>query len=247
MAAKKSPPSAIDPEAVRSALVARFRDAADPIRAKSMQAYMKTTMAFWGVSNGAVRKICREVFKQHPVATKQDWLTVAQHLWRKADHREEWYAAMEWTGLRTARPWQQPDVLPLYEEMIVGSSWWDTVDAIAAHRVGTLLKNDPKVMKPILRRWSKDSQLWKQRTAILSQLTFKEDTDLDLLFATMLPSLERKEFWLRKAIGWALRAQAPYSEAQVLAFVRAHKDELSGLSKREALKHFPEKTRAALL
>ncbi len=208
---------------------------------------MKTTMAFWGISNGDVRKICREVFVQHPVTTKEDWLAVAQHLWRKAERREEWFAAMEWTGLRAARAWQQPDVLPLYEEMITSSAWWDTVDVIAAHRVGTLLKNDVKKLKPILLRWAKGDDLWLRRTAILSQLTFKQDTDVDFLFATMKPSLERKEFWLRKAIGWALRAQAPFHEQEVLAFVKEHRDVLSGLSKREALKHFPQKTRAALL
>lgn len=238
---------AINPEPLRRELVARLRAAANPTRAKAMQAYMKTTMAFWGVANPAVRKICREVFVHHPVTTKEDWLAVAQHLWRKADHREEWFAAMEWTGLRAARPWQQPDVLPLYEEMIVSSAWWDTVDVIAVHRVGALLKNDPKKLKPILLRWAKDENLWKQRTAILSQLHFKQDTDLDLLFATIKPSLERKEFWLRKAIGWALRHQARCHEAEILAFVRAHQDQLSGLTKREALKHYPEKIRAALL
>jgi 3-methyladenine DNA glycosylase AlkD len=249
MAAKKKATvgAAIDPEAVRLELVAKFRAAENPTRAKQMQAYMKTTMAFWGVSNGDVRKICREVFVHHPVATKENWLAVARHLWRKADHREEWFAVMEWTGLRAARAWQQPDVLPLYEEMIVSSAWWDTVDFIAAHRVGALLKNDVKTMKPILWKWAKDDDLWKRRTAILSQLTFKEETDVDFLFATMLPSLERTEFWLRKAIGWALRAQAYVDEGPVLAFVREHRDQLSGLAKREALKHFPPKIRASVL
>lgn len=246
MAAKKKPTAAISPEAVRSDLVARFRAAANPARAKSQQAYMKTTMAFWGLSNAEGRKLCREVFKLHPVTTREDWLTVAQHLWRKVDHREEWFAAIDWTGLRAAREWQQPDVLPLYEEMITSSSWWDTVDLLAAHRVGPLLKNHPAKLKPILLRWAQDEHLWKRRTAILSQLTFKQDTDLELLFATMRPSLERKEFWLRKAIGWALRQQAEFHEAQVLAFVKEHQDVLSGLTKREALKHYPEKIRVAL-
>jgi 3-methyladenine DNA glycosylase AlkD len=207
---------------------------------------MKTTMAFWGLSNAEGRKICREVFKSHLVATKKEWLAVARHLWREADHREEWFAAIDWTGIRAARVWQQPDVLPLYEEMITSSSWWDTVDTIAVHRVGTLLQNDPKKLKPIILRWAKDEHLWKRRTAILSQLAFKKEADLELLFATMLPSLERKEFWLRKAIGWALREHARSHEAEVLAFVKQHKDVLSGLTKREALKHSPEKVRVAL-
>jgi len=237
----------IDPEAVRTELVARLRKAADPARAKAMQAYMKTTMAFWGIANPAVRTLCREVFSRHPVKAKEDWLAVARHLWRTAARREEWFAAIEWTGLRVARPWQQPDVLPLYEEMIVSSAWWDTVDVIAVHRVGAVLENAPAKVKPILLRWAKDDNLWKRRTAILSQLQFKDGADLDFLFATMAPSLTRKEFWLRKAIGWALRQQARVHEDEIVAFVRAHKDQLSGLSKREALKHFPEEVRADLL
>lgn len=230
----------VNPEAVRGELVTKLRAAANPTKAKAMQAYLKSTQAFWGVANPVVRKICREVFAHHPVTSKEDWLAVARHLWRNADHREEWFAAVEWTGIRAARAWQQPDVLPLYEEMIVTSAWWDTVDVIAVHRVGALLKNDPKKMKPLLRRWAKDANLWKRRTAILSQLTFKQDTDLDLLFATMKPSLERPEFWLRKAIGWALRQQARSHAAEILAFVQEHRERLSGLSRREALKHYPE-------
>ena len=208
---------------------------------------MKSAMPYWGLSNAAGRKLCTAVFKRHPVSSREDWLTVARHLWRKADHREEWYATFAWTGIRPARVWQQADVLPLYEEMITSSAWWDTVDELAAHRVGTLLANDPAKMKPILLQWSKDKDLWKQRTAILSQLTFKTDADLDFLFATIEPSLERKEFWLRKAIGWALRTQAQFHQAEVLGYVREHRDILSGLTKREALKHYPEKQRMELL
>jgi 3-methyladenine DNA glycosylase AlkD len=240
-------PRAIDADTIRSELIAGFRAAANPAKAAQQQAYMKTTMPFWGLTNAEGRKLSRAVFKRHPVTTKAQWLSVAQHLWRKATHREEWYATLTWTGIRAASVWQQPDVLPLYEEMITTSAWWDTVDELAAHRVGTLLANEPTKLKPTLLRWAKDADLWKRRTAILSQLTFKQDTDLDFLFATMRPSLERKEFWLRKAIGWALRQQAYFHAAEVLAFVREHKDVLSGLTKREALKHYPEKQRVALL
>ena len=245
MAAKKK--RAIDAKIVRSELVAAFRAAANPERAKQQQAYMKTNMAYWGLSNADTRKLSRQLFKRHPVTEREDWLAVAHHLWRRADHREEWYAAIGWTGIKAASVWQRPDVLPLYEEMITTSAWWDTVDELAAHRVGGLLANEPTTMKPILLRWAKDDDLWKRRTAILSQLTFKAGTDLEFLFACMKPSLERKEFWLRKAIGWALRQQARFHSEAVLSYVTENKDVLSGLSKREALKHYPEKQRRNLL
>jgi 3-methyladenine DNA glycosylase AlkD len=233
--------------AVRKELVAALKAAGDAERAQGMQAYMKTTMPFWGVPHPVMRKLARELFKRHPVTTRAEWLGVAEDLWRQAEHREEWYAAIEWTGLPVANAWQRANLLPLYEEMIVTSAWWDTVDELAVHRVGPLLRYEPTVMRPTLLRWSKDENIWRRRTAILSQLDFKEDTDLKLLFATIEPSLERKEFWLRKAIGWALRHQARVHPKQMLAYVRANRQSLSGLSRREALKHYPESVRSELI
>lgn len=224
-------------DALHEELFDALKAAANPAKAPQMQAYMKSELPFFGVPNPVMKKVCREVFKRHVPASKREWLRAAESLWQRTTHREEWYAALEWTGLRVAKPWQDAEVLPLYEDFIVSSAWWDTVDLIAVHRVGPLLRAEPKVLRPILTRWSKDENLWRRRTAILSQLDFKEDTDLEFLFAMMKPSLERKEFWLRKAIGWALRQQARVHPDEVRAYVKAHEDVLSGLSKREALKH----------
>jgi 3-methyladenine DNA glycosylase AlkD len=92
-------------------------------------------------------------------------------------------------------------------------------------------------MKPALLRWSRDENLWKRRTAILSQLTFKMGTDLRFLYACIEPSLGSKEFFLRKAIGWALRQYAWTDPDEVLRYVDRNRDRLSGLSRREALKN----------
>jgi 3-methyladenine DNA glycosylase AlkD len=86
-------------------------------------------------------------------------------------------------------------------------------------------------------RWSRDKDIWKRRSSIICQLGFKQDTDLDLLYACIEPSLDSDEFFLRKAIGWALRQYAWTDPDEVIRYVNAHEGSLSGLSKREALKN----------
>jgi 3-methyladenine DNA glycosylase AlkD len=92
-------------------------------------------------------------------------------------------------------------------------------------------------MAAILRRWAESDDIWKRRSAILAQLTFKNDTDRRLLYDCIRPSLGAGEFFLRKGIGWALREYAKTDAAEVLRYVRQHESQLSALTKREALKH----------
>ena len=100
-----------------------------------------------------------------------------------------------------------------------------------------LLRRFPREMRKEMLAWSRSDDLWKRRSAILCQLTFKKDTDLELLYATIEPALASKEFFLRKAIGWALRQYAWTDPREVRRYVREHEKELSPLSKREALKN----------
>ena len=98
--------------------------------------------------------------------------------------------------------------LPIYQELIVTGAWWDLVDGVASHRLGELLRRYPEQMKKKMLRWSRDKDMWKRRSAIICQLGFKQDTDLELLYACIEPSIDSEEFFLRKAIGWALRQYA---------------------------------------
>ena len=127
--------------------------------------------------------------------------------------------------------------MPLYEELIVTGAWWDFVDDIAAHRVGRILKDYPAVMRRKMLAWSQSKDLWKRRTSIICQLGFKSETDLELLYACIEPSLPSKEFFLQKAIGWALRQYAWTDAAEIRRYVRLHHGRLSALSRREALKN----------
>lgn len=221
------------PRRVRAALAA----VADADRAPAMQAYMKSEMLFLGVAKGPLRRVCKEVFAQYPFASEAEWRRDVLAIWHGARSREERYAAMELCGHRGARAFQSMDAVPMYEEMIVTGAWWDYVDEIAGHRLGAILEREGAPMKRLMLAWSRDDDLWKRRSAILCQLRFRERTDLALLERVIAPSLSSKEFFLRKAIGWALRSLAWTRPDDVRRYVREHATELSPLSKREALKN----------
>jgi 3-methyladenine DNA glycosylase AlkD len=202
-----------------------------------MQAYMKSEMPYLGVTAPKVRGVCREVFASYVFLDAATWRSDVLALWRGAKHREERYAAISLGGHGKAGSFQTLDALPMYEEMIVTGAWWDYVDDLAEHRVGPLLLAYPFEMRNILLAWSRSDDMWKRRTSIICQMHFREEIDRKLLYACIQPSLASKEFFLRKAIGWALRQLAWYDVDEVVRYVKEHEPELSSLSKREALKH----------
>lgn len=210
--------------------------AANPHNAPGMQAYMKSAMPYYGVKMPALRTICKRVFAEYPSATRKEWQADVLGLWRGARFREERYAAMELAGQKRYTEFRTPGVIPMYEEMIVTGAWWDYVDEVA-HLVGDLLHSHPKKIRPVMRKWSTDPNLWKRRVSIICQVSFKKDTDLDLLYANIEPNFADRDFFIRKAIGWALRAYAWSDPDEVVRYVRAHEPQLSGLSRREALKN----------
>jgi len=219
------------------ALRKALRQLADPVKAPVMQAYMKSEMPYLGIQTVPFRKATKSVLAAHPLDFFEDWRDSALALWRGARYREERYAAIELIGYRTYQSFRTLDALPMYEEIIITGAWWDYVDSIASHRLGELLRRYPKELPAILRGWAVSDDIWKRRSAMLAQLGFKQDTDLVLLYDCLRPSLERPEFFLRKAIGWALRQHAWTDPKEVRRFVKAHEKQLSALSKREALKN----------
>ncbi len=210
---------------------------ADPAKAPAMQAYMKSVMPYLGVTTPALRQVCRNVFAAHSLVSFDEWRETALVLWREARYREERYVAIGLTGDRRYPAYQRLDALPMYEEMIVTGAWWDYVDDLATHRVGPLLALYPDPMRATMLAWSRDANLWKRRTAILCQLSFKATTDEELLFACIAPNLNDKDFFIRKAIGWALREYAKTQPDAVRRYVIEHETRLSPLSRREATKH----------
>jgi len=219
------------------ALRKALRQAADPARAPAMQAYMKSVMPYHGLSAPLLRKVCKAAFVDVQFASASEWQALVLELWRGARFREERYAAVCLTGDKRARTFQTPFAMKMYEELIVTGAWWDYVDDIASHRVGPILRDYPAPMRRKMLAWSKSKNLWKRRTSILCQLGFKAETDLDLLYACIEPSLESREFFLRKGIGWALRQYAWTDPNEIERYVRLNHARLSALSRREALKN----------
>ncbi len=215
--------------AIRDAL----RDAADAERAPGMQAYMKSPMPFRGVPVPSVRSIAKAALRAHPLLTLDELAAAVRTLWDEAEFREERYAASALlaTKIGTGRL----ELVPLYEHLATTGAWWDHVDDLA-HRIADLHDAHPPETAAIVRRWSTDADLWLRRLAIISQLGRRDRVDPALLTQVIEPNIADREFFIRKAIGWALREYARVEPEWVRTFVAAH-DDLSGLSKREALKH----------
>jgi len=219
--------------------------AANPLKAPDMQAYMKSAMPYRGVQMPQLRAITRQAIVDHPLATRQAWQSAVLELWRGAKFREERYAAVELISFKRYTEFRTPEVMPMLEEMVVTGAWWDHVDELS-HIIGDLLLAYPKQIRPLMRAWSTDENLWKRRVSIICQVGLKRDTDLKLLYANIKPNLADRDFFIRKAIGWALRDHARVPPDWVRSFLDAHEPELSGLSRREAMRHLsPGATPAA--
>ncbi|MGH7912968.1 MAG: DNA alkylation repair protein [Candidatus Dormibacteraceae bacterium] len=222
--------------AVRRALEA----AGDGKKAGPMQAYMRSQMPFRGVQTPLLRKTLRPVFVAHPLPDRSAFEIAVRELFLAASYREERYAAIELTGHRQYRDYLDLQSIPLLEDLIVAGAWWDFVDELAIRRLGPILRAHPAEAGSLLRRWVRDPDVWRRRAAIIAQIGSKEGTDLRLLTEAIDANLADPEFFIRKAIGWALREYAKTDPIWVRTFVRERRSSLSALSQREAKKHLTD-------
>jgi 3-methyladenine DNA glycosylase AlkD len=223
----------LDLTALRRELAA----AGDPDRAASQQRYMKSDLPYHGLASPQLKALLRPHLAAYAPGDRVEWVGDVRRLWDGATHREEWYVALALARHRAARPWQDLAALDLYRHLVVTGAWWDVVDEIAAHLVGAALAADRAAATPVVRGWAHGDELWLRRTAVLSQLRHRDRTDTELLADAIEANLDDSSFWLRKAIGWALREHARTDPAWVLERVADWDGRLSNLSRREALKH----------
>jgi 3-methyladenine DNA glycosylase AlkD len=203
-----------------------------------MQASMKSAMPYRGVSTPEHRRLLREVITAvGPPADRASWEATVRELWDGAEFREERYVAVDLCRHRSARAWQDPATVPLYDHLVVTGAWWDHVDAVAIGLLGPILRTHRGDVQPVVRAWTDDDDPWRRRTSIIVQNGAKAETDTALLADAILASADDSGFFLRKAIGWALREYAKTDPAWVRTFVDTHAHRLSPLSRREALKH----------
>lgn len=219
---------------VRAALVA----GADPDRAVGQQRYMKSAMPYFGLTSPQLKAALTPLLRDPGLAmtSREQWAATIEQLWSTATHREQWYAAIALARHRAYRGWVDSDAMPLWERLIREGAWWDVVDDIATHLVRDTLLTAPAVEGLRMREWSGSDSLWVRRASIISQVGAGTRLDQDLLTDVVEPNLEDRDFFIRKAIGWALRDHARHDPDWVRAFVADHPG-LSGLSRREALKH----------
>lgn len=207
--------------------------ARDPDRAGPMAAYMRHQFPFLGISSTSQQALARRVLAGLPRPAEADLAAVARACWELPEREYQYFAC------RLLRRYARvcgPGFMTVARDLIVTKSWWDTVDALAAHLVGPLVAGHPE-LTAATDAWLTDADRWLVRTALLHQLTYKEATDAERLFRYCATQAEHPDFFVRKAIGWALRQYARVDPAAVREFVDRHRSRLAGLTVREALKH----------
>ncbi len=215
--------------ALRRALEAKAR----PELAKSMEAYQRDQFRFFGIKSKPRRDAQKPFLLAHQKVSAHQVLRSAERCFREPE-RELQYVAVDL--LRRYAKKLEPKHLTRVKKLVQTKSWWDTVDALAAHVVGGIIKQHREHAAQ-MDEWIRDDDLWVARTALLHQLTYKGETDTERLFRYCDQQAEHPDFFMRKAIGWALRQYAHHDPEPVRAFVEERGETLSGLSQREALKH----------
>lgn len=208
-----------------------YQQHADPLKAAPMKAYMRNQFEYLGIQTPKSTELNRMFIAEHGLPELADLEEILRDLWTLTE-REYQYVAVGILG-RMAKE-LPPDFILVMEYLLVTKSWWDTVDSIAGGPVGTHFSRYPRVKEKYVALWRKSENIWLRRTTLLFQLGYKKDTDFPLLCDLICDNLGSKEFFINKAIGWALRQYSRVDPQGVRNFVA--QTPLHPLSKREALK-----------
>lgn len=212
-------------------LLSVFEQHRNDEEAIAMSAYMKNRFPFYGIKATPRREMMKAFLSENPLPGWEKLEDVALELW-ECEERECQMVAVDLLLKRIKKA--PATAIEVLEKLIISKSWWDSVDAIASNLVGTLFQRHPELTRPTVDRWMASNNLWLQRTCILFQLKYRLNTDTALLFECILQVADSKEFFLQKAIGWALREYSKRNPAVVEEFVANH--QLASLSQKEALR-----------
>jgi 3-methyladenine DNA glycosylase AlkD len=210
-----------------------FEQNANPAQAGPMKKYMRDQFEYLGIKTPQSAALMKDFINENGLPSIDQLDTISHELWL-LPQREFQYVA---TGLvRRLENKLEPEFITTLEYLLITKSWWDTVDSIAGGIVGPQFKRLPAIKTKYLKKWRKSKNFWLRRTTLLFQLGYKKETDFDLLCKIIQENLGSDEFFINKAIGWALRQYAHTNPSPVEKFVKATK-ELHPLSRREALKN----------
>jgi 3-methyladenine DNA glycosylase AlkD len=197
-----------------------------------MENYMKNNFSFFGIKNQPRKAILKPLWRKYKDEIKLDFRNITLALFDKTE-REFHYCAMEIIFKEINKKFVKEDI-QLIEKLIIKNSWWDSVDFLAKYLLGNYLLQFPEKTLPIIERFSNSTNMWLNRSAIIFQLDYKVKTNFDLLKAECEKHKNSKEFFIQKAIGWALRDYSRFNPNGVLDYVNS--TQLKPLSQREALR-----------
>lgn len=215
-----------------SALKQEFEGAKNERIALGQKRYLKDQFEFLGISTPLRRELQQAFLDKKHLPQKEEGLRLVKSIW-VLGKREYQYFAQE-LCFKYVKQFEEKD-LELLEWLVMHDSWWDTVDFIATKLLGSYFTSFPHKRDETIQKWIDSNHLWLKRSAILFQLKYKEKFDTEFLDKVITQIIPTKEFFLNKAIGWALREHAKLDPEWVKNYVQ--QKPLSTLSKREALKH----------
>ncbi len=207
-----------------------FARLGDPIQAERMSKYMRNKFAHYGVPSKPRKEIFKNFLRENPDLKGRE-TEVIKAMW-ESPYREVQYCAVELAAKYVKKC--DAEFVDVIEDLVQAKSWWDTVDGLAAGVAGTFFVRFPEKILDKTQTWTDSEDFWLRRTALLFQLKYKEKTDFELLKKYILANADSKEFFIRKAIGWALREYSKTNPEAVKKFVS--EAPISEFSKKEALK-----------
>jgi 3-methyladenine DNA glycosylase AlkD len=213
-------------------LVQLFEANRNEENAVPMQKYMKDQFPFLGIKTPERRQLLKQFFNETGILKEPFQPDFVIALWEK-DEREYQNVALDYIG-RSIKKLGITN-LPLMEKLITTKSWWDTVDMLAQHPIGKIAEDFPEVIPETIEGWAYGDNMWLNRTAILFQMRYKEETNEELLYRYINQNSDSKEFFIQKAIGWALREYSKTNPESVKQFIK--NNDLPKLSIREGSKY----------
>ncbi|MGN0362062.1 MAG: DNA alkylation repair protein [Bilifractor sp.] len=211
----------------------KFEAVSDPEKAISMSAYMRSQFHFYGIPSPERKAVYAEFLKAEKKSKNIDWNFCDQCF--RDDHREFQYLACDY--LSSMKKFATYEDIPKIRNYILTRSWWDTVDTLCKV-IGNIGLRDERVKKLML-EWSQDENFWIRRTALEHQLGLRDKTDKELLAQIIVNNFGSDEFFINKAIGWALRDYSKTNPEWVRSFLNSYADRMCPLSIREAEKYLP--------
>ncbi|WP_025667922.1 DNA alkylation repair protein [Aquimarina megaterium] len=216
-----------------TSLISIFQEHANAKEAIRMEAYMKNRFSYYGIKAPVRKSLLKDIILQYtPTLTHDNVISIANVLYKKSQ-RELHYCAMELVDRFLKKEYNIGDI-DFIEQLITTNSWWDSVDFIAKHILGKYLLQFPNQIHPVIENFSNSDKMWLNRSAILFQLGYKDQTDYQLLCSLCEQHKSSNEFFIKKAIGWALREYSKVNPDAVVNFITNTK--LKPLSEKEGLK-----------